>query len=234
MTQLCSDPGKGITAWPFAQIEKAVRPNEEQKRLLEELRRAAAEAAAAFKASCEEDIALTPTGRLAAMTRRVEATLRAVRIVRPALDAFHNSLSDEQKARFTDIGPEQIGAEARSRVLREQAQLDPKACAEAKPGLVDLPIAEIDDAVKPNDAQRQKLEQLSLATNTAVELLQAACPDAIPLTPSGRLEAMEKRLDALLQAAQTVQPALGDFYSSLSNEQKAQFNALGRQAQRAN
>lgn len=234
VTQLCSDPGKGITAWPFAQIEKAVRPNEEQKRLLEDLRRAAAEAAAAFKASCEEDIALTPTGRLAAMTRRVEATLRAIRIVRPALDAFYNSLSDEQKARFTDIGPEQIGAEERSRVLREQAQLDPKACAEAKPGLVDLPIAEIDDAVKPNDAQRQKLEQLSLATNTAVELLQAACPDAIPLTPSGRLEAMEKRFDALLQAAQTVQPALGDFYSSLSNEQKAQFNALGRQAQRAN
>ena len=45
---------------------------------------------------------------------------------------------------------------------------------------------------------------------------------------------MEKRLDALLQAARTVQPALSDFYASLSNEQKAQFNTLGRQAQRAN
>ena len=65
-------------------------------------------------------------------------------------------------------------------------------------------------------------------------MLQSACPDAIALTPAGRLEEMEKRLDALLQAARTVQPALSEFYASLTNEQKAQFNALGREAQRAN
>lgn len=230
---LCGDAGKGITAWPFAQIEQAVKPDGEQKRLLDELKHAAADAAAVFKASCDEDIALTPTGRLAAMTRRVEATLRAVRIVRPALDAFYNALSDEQKARFTAIGPEEIGADERKRVLREP-QPDAKACGDAKPGLVDLPIAEIEEAISPSDAQREKLDKLSLATSSAVELLQAACPDVVALTPSGRLEAMEKRLDALLQAARTVQPALEDFYASLTNEQKAQFNALGRQAQRAN
>jgi hypothetical protein len=231
--QLCDDPGKGITAWPFAQIERAVRPDDEQKRLLEELKRAASDAAIEFKASCNGDIAMTPTGRLTAMTRRVEATLRAVRIVRPALDAFYNALTDEQQARFTAMGPEQIGADERKRVLREP-QPDAKACGDAKPGLVDLPIAEIEDAINPSDVQREKLDRLSLATTSAVELLQAACPDTIALTPSGRLEEMEKRLDALLQAARTVQPALSDFYASLSNEQKAQFNTLGRQAQRAN
>ncbi|MDT3685463.1 MAG: Spy/CpxP family protein refolding chaperone [Pseudorhodoplanes sp.] len=231
--QLCAEPGKGITAWPFTQIEQAVKPDGEQKRLLEELKHAAADAAAAFKASCDEDIALTPTGRLAAMTRRVEATLHAVRIVRPALDAFYNSLSDEQKARFTAIGPEELAADERKRVLREP-QPDAKGCGDAKPGLVDLPIAEIEEAIRPSDAQREKLDKLSLATSSAVELLQAACPDPIPLTPSGRLEVMEKRLDALLQAARTVQPALSEFYASLSNEQKAQFNTLGQQAQRAN
>ena len=42
----------------------------------------------------------------------------------------------------------------------------------------------------------------------------------------------EKRLDAMVQAARTVQPALLDFYASLNNEQKAKFNTLGQQARR--
>ena len=57
-----------------------------------------------------------------------------------------------------------------------------------------------------------------------------ACPDVAPLTPVGRLEAMEKRLEAMVQAGKTVQPAMEEFYASLSNEQKARFNTLGQQA----
>jgi hypothetical protein len=230
--QLCSDPGQGITAWPFTQIEQTVRPDEEQKRLLEELKHAAADAAAAFKAACVEEMPMTPPGRLAAMTRRVEATLQAVRIVRPALDAFYNSLSDEQKARFTAMGPDRIGADERRRALNEPSQFDAKAC-DGK-GLVELPLQEIEEAVRPTGAQRETFDRLSVAATSAIEVLQAACPDTIPLTPSGRLEAMEKRLEALVQAAKTLQPALTEFYASLSNEQKAQFNVLGRQARRAN
>ncbi len=51
--------------------------------LLDDMKRAAAEAAEAFKASCETNFPLTPPGRLAAMTNRLDATLQAVRIVRP-------------------------------------------------------------------------------------------------------------------------------------------------------
>jgi hypothetical protein len=39
---------------------------------------------------------------------------------------------------------------------------------------------------------------------------------------------MASRLDALTAAAKTVQPALESFYGSLSDEQKGQFNILGR------
>ena len=46
------------------------------------------------------------------------------------------------------------------------------------------------------------------------------------LTPTGRVEAMEKRLDATLGAVKTVQPPLAKFYNSLSDEQKARFNSL--------
>jgi LTXXQ motif family protein len=34
------------------------------------------------------------------MTNRISATVEAVRIVRPALEKFYNSLSEEQQARF--------------------------------------------------------------------------------------------------------------------------------------
>jgi hypothetical protein len=54
------------------------------------------------------------------------------------------------------------------------------------------------------------------------------------MTPPGRLAAMEGRLNAMLQALDVVQPALVDFYGSLTDEQKARFNQLGvrRQAGR--
>jgi hypothetical protein len=62
----------------------------------------------------------------------------------------------------------------------------------------------------------------------AVSILQAACPQDTPLTPPGRLEVMETRLQAMLEAANTVKPALDEFYGSLSGEQKARFNRIGR------
>ena len=46
------------------------------------------------------------------------------------------------------------------------------------------------------------------------------------MTPPGRLEAMERRLNAMLAALNTVQPALERFYGSLNDEQKARFNQL--------
>lgn len=33
----------------------------------------------------------------------------------------------------------------------------------------------------------------------------------------------------MLQAVRTIRPALADFYNALSDEQKARFNAVGRQ-----
>jgi hypothetical protein len=52
----------------------------------------------------------------------------------------------------------------------------------------------------------------------------AGQPDSTPLTPVGRLEAMEKRLEAMMQ------PALDEFYVTLSSEQKARFNTLRQSA----
>ncbi|MCK1617271.1 Spy/CpxP family protein refolding chaperone [Bradyrhizobium sp. 159] len=220
LQQLCGTPDKGVTAWPLADIAKAVQPTPEQRALLDELKTAAANAAAVFKDSCAETYALTPPGRLRAMMNRISATLEAVKIVRPALEKFYNSLSDEQQARFNALGPP-VGDRS-----SQQQEASAEGCGDPKSGLTQLPIERIDAVVRPAGKQKDALERLDDATKQAVAALQAVCPDSVPLTPVGRLEAMADRLQAMLAAAKLVQPALDEFYATLSSEQKARFNTL--------
>ena len=58
-------------------------------------------------------------------------------------------------------------------------------------------------------------------------MLKTSCPAADTLTPPARLAAAGKRLDTMLQAVKLVRSALEDFYATLSDEQKAQFEAIG-------
>jgi hypothetical protein len=225
---LCAQPGNGITAWPIAEIENKVGLSREQIQLLGDVKTAGAKAAAVFRATCPSENAfpLTPPGRLASMMARLDATLSAVQTVRPALETFYGSLNDEQKERFNTLGPAKTAANAET---REALPDDAKKCGEAKPGLTNLPIEQIEDVIAPNDAQQAELDKLGEATVKAVGVLQGACPAQPPLTPPGRLQAIETRLTAMLDAARTVKPALDGFYASLNAEQKARFNRLGRE-----
>jgi hypothetical protein len=220
LQQLCGTPDKGVTAWPLADIARAVRPTPEQRALLDELKAAAARAADVFKDSCAETYALTPAGRLRAMMNRVSATLEAVKIVRPALENLYNSLNDEQQARFNALGPN-IGDRSPT-----QQQASAEGCGDPKSGLTQLPIQRIEAVLHPAGKQKEALDRLSEATAKGVEDLQAACPNDVPMTPVGRLEAMQHRLEAMLKAAKLVEPALDEFYATLSSEQKARFNTL--------
>src|SRR6266436_5400509 len=224
--ELCTQPGTGITAWPFAEIKSKVGLNTEQKQLLDQVRSSGQRAASVFKASCpaKNAFAMTPPGRLQAMTLRLTATLEAVQTVRPAMEKFYNSLSDGQNERLNEIGPKQLKNNAEA---NQTSARDGKSCSEPKAGLANLPIERIEDAVKPTNAQEDGLKHLENATVKAVSIMQAACPEDTPITPPGRLEAMEKRLQAMIDAANTVKAALYDFYGSLSNEQKARFNIIG-------
>ena len=48
-------------------------------------------------------------------------------------------------------------------------------------------------------------------------------------TPPARLAAIGQHLQAMLQAIDTIRPPLHDFYNSLSDDQKAHFNTMGKQ-----
>jgi Spy/CpxP family protein refolding chaperone len=227
--RVCSQPASGVTAWPFARIETAVAPTDEQKALLTELKKAAGEAADRFKQACPDNVALTPVGRLDAMLDRLQATLDAVKLVRPPLEKFYASLSDEQQARFNAIGPDLGKKQQPQEAENDKANT---ACSSDKAGLTAAPIDRIEDAVDPTDEQGKQLDKLSAAMNKAVQGLEKACPDYVAQTPVGRLQTMQQRLEAMIAAANTVRPPLEDFYASLTAEQKASFNDLGQKASR--
>jgi len=156
----------------------------------------------------------------AALDELKDAMLQAVRTVRPALEKFYDSLNDEQKARFSALGSE--GNPDQQQGKRDLTQV----CGERASGIASLPLERIERAVQPDEAQRAALKQLQDATSEAVNLLRSDCPADRTLTPVGRLQAMEQRLDAMLRAVQAVEPALEKFYASLGDEQKERFNRL--------
>jgi hypothetical protein len=224
-TQICSGDSRGLTDFPIEQISRQVQPTDQQEALLGDLKAATDKAVQILQAACPNDLPATPTGRLAAMRVRVQAMLQAVQTVRPALDKFYGSLSDEQKERFNALGPKPTATNAEASAASQTAD----SCKQPKVGLSNLPIEKIEDAINPTDAQATELNGLQEATNKAVSILQAACPDETPITPPGRLDAMQTRLQAMIDAAKTVKPALESFYASLTGEQKARFNRIGQQ-----
>ena len=69
---------------------------------------------------------------------------------------------------------------------------------------------------------------LKTAEENAEKTLAASCATQTPATAEGRLDVVNARLQAMVQASDAVRGPLNDFYSSLSDEQKAAFNALGQ------
>ena len=158
---------------------------------------------------------------MAAMESRLQVMLQAVQTVRPPLEQFFHLLSDEQKARFNAVAPSDT-----SGARKDQRDLT-RLCAERGPGVADLPIDRIALAVRPTETQQAALDELRAASAKAADALKGNCPTYQALTPAGRVEAMEQRLSAILEAVKTVQPALTNFYDGLTDEQRARFNTLG-------
>ena len=100
-------------------------------------------------------------------------------------------------------------------------------CNPRAAGLAEWRMERIERAVKPNESQRAALDALKTASTKAAEMISAACPQDIPASAPARLEAMEKRMDSMLQAIKTVRPAFDAFFATLTDEQKAKLNGAG-------
>ncbi len=225
--RLCGEEATGLVKFPFDRIVERVQPTDAQRAALQDLKNATASAGEKLKSSCPTETAFTPVGRLDIAEQRFRAMRGAVEEVRAPLEHFYDSLTDQQKARFDVIG----ASRAADRAGRKGNAST--ACGERTNGVAALPIDRIERTVQPNDAQRADLEDLRNASASAADRIKAACPSETPLTAIGRLDALEKRLDAMLDAIKAVRGPLEKFYGSLSDEQKARFNRMGLETKRA-
>jgi hypothetical protein len=100
-------------------------------------------------------------------------------------------------------------------------------CNPRAAGLAEWRMERIERLVKPTEAQRPALDGLHTASTKAAELISAACPHDFPASAPARLEAMEKRMDTMLQAIKIVRPAFDAFYVTLTEDQKARLNTAG-------
>ena len=220
---VCNAQAPALTDWPIQQIAETVKPDQTQQSALNDLKDATAKAVNVLQSACPEELPSTPTGRVEAMRQRIGTMLMALSIVQPPLQRFYDLLNDEQKARFNLMTPEDRAAGATGGTKLDYSQV----CGEQALKGTSPPIDRILQAVRPTEVQRTALDALNDATNQAADFLEANCPVDQTLTPPARVAAMEKRLDAMMEAIKIVQPALQSFYGSLTDEQKARFNQLG-------
>jgi hypothetical protein len=217
---VCTGQTAGVTDWRIDDIAKTVEADEVQRAALDEFGVAVVKALDILKGACPTNLSSTPTGRLEAMRVRLSAMLEAVRTVRAPLAKFYDLLNDEQKARFNTLPSAGDQNEPESR--RDLGEL----CNERASGISRLPIEQMERVVQPNESQRASLRDLQDSITRAGEFLKKNCPTSRPITPVVRIHAMEQRLETMLRAVNTVQPALLTFYGSLTDEQKERFNRL--------
>jgi hypothetical protein len=111
---------------------------------------------------------------------------------------------------------------ARAEMPNQLAQL----CGEDSRDIAGLPIDQIQQSLQLTDAQRAALDELANASVKAAQDIKAACPTQIALTAPARLATMQQRIEAMIAAVGTVQPALQKFYDLLDDEQRARLNGL--------
>jgi hypothetical protein len=219
MTVTCSGLAPGVTGLPIDRIiAQAVQPTGNQVQALDDLEIAVDSASEVVKASCPIQVPLTPLDRLDAAERRLDAMIQAMHVVRAPLERFYSTLSNAQRARLAAMAEQANGSSPAASGVT--ALCDPRAASFAQ-----LPVDRIERTIQPTQQQEVAFEKLKAASTSAAASLQASCPAKAPETPVERVDAVEMRLDAMVRAAKDVRPALGAFYATLSDEQKARFNS---------
>jgi hypothetical protein len=224
LQQLCGDDSREIAGLPINQIQQAIQLDEAQRAALNDLANALVSAAQMIRASCPTQTAFSAPHRLAVMQQRIGAMIKAELGVQQPLGQFYDLLDDEQEARLNALAEERRKISAANGAAEAPAQ----GCSAARPAALQWPADEIEARLHPNDAQRAALKVLQDANARAVDILNNACQPKDVTTLPIRLDAVDGRLDAMQQAVHLVSAALEDFYATLSDEQKAQFEAIGQ------
>jgi len=217
LAQICGDDASEFAGLPIKQIRQAILLSEEQRAALDDLANASVQAAQTIRAACPAEVALTASGRLAAMQQRLEAMKSAISSVTTPFETFYELLDNDQKAKLVEVSG-------------QRAPFAPKVPAAqscAPPEVLPWPGSEIEARLHLNDSQRGGLDALQRMSALARNTLNFNCQPDENLDPPDRLATADTRLDAMLDAIKLLRPALDDFLATLSDEQKAQFATIG-------
>jgi hypothetical protein len=102
-----------------------------------------------------------------------------------------------------------------------------QTCSGFAPGVGSLPMDKIEQTLKPQASQDGAFDDLVQASSKAELILASACPTEPPLTPISRLDALERRLNAMTQAIEKVEGPLSAFTKVLTPEQTRELDSMG-------
>jgi hypothetical protein len=205
-------------------IRAEIGPSAQQMERLQRLGGAIGAAADYLSKSCPTEIPEQPTARLQLMDSQIEVLTMAIDMIHQPLQDFEQSLTREQEARFSG------GAGKAITTASQSGKTGLRSCG-ASSTAIDWSIDQIDKSVQPNQQQRPALGELQQAFGKAAGDLEAHCPSSVPQSAVARLETIESRLDATWRAILSIQVALNEFESNLSDEQKNRFKAMTFAAQ---
>lgn len=200
-------------------ISAGISPTADQSQLLQRLGGALGAASGFLAKSCPAEIPSQPVARLQLMESQIEELAMALDIVRQPLQDFENSLSRRQQARY--LTPATPAASS-----RQNAPINIAAGCGGTADAINSSIDQIDQSVQPTAEQQDAFGDVKHAFGKAASDLEGHCPTVVPPTALGRLETTEARLDSTWRAVLSIQVALANFETKLSDDQKGRFDAM--------
>jgi hypothetical protein len=221
----CVSAHTDLAAALARRIEERVDPKPGQEAAFAAVRTRLATIADDLRQSCPDaaDAPDNAPARLAAMRERLWAIQSAALALREPFADLYAVLDADQKQRL-DAVAEPAAKPSRRRGMPAIAAQICHMQAEAASARA---AARIRDAVALAPEQEPPFKTLTETSAGMAKLAVASCPAAPPATALARFDAVLDRLDALLYAIVVVTTPLDVFYGSLTDEQKARFDALG-------
>lgn len=236
----CSREVSELRSFPLDAIAQSISPDDGQDAALKNIRSLAGTSADTLAQSCSEQIPPAPVSRLDTVDRGLDAVQTALNTLLSPLQSFYQSLQEEQKARVIvkyiiargEIALFDTTSVAKARPLGPGSPEPSKgsapaprvwSCEQLEAGLRAWPITKIEQAVQPWPRQYSAFYALAASVHHAADIIAESCPKDAALTPTGRLDEVRRKLDAVRQLTTTIRPALTHFYELLDDRQKPRF-----------
>jgi hypothetical protein len=171
--------------------------------------------------SCPSEVPSQPTARLQLMESQIEKLAVAIGMAHAPLQDLEQSLNRDQLGRFTGTP----AAAAATADQRDDADSALGSCGVSL-AVIGWSVDQIENSVQPNEEQRAALGDLQQVFEKAARDLETHCPTSVPQSTLSRLETIEARLDATWRAILSIQVALANFETKLSDEQKQRFDSM--------